>query len=205
MTEAEWLACTQSEEMFRLIRNRDTVRQSRCILRELLLPYALRGCNEEQVNWARTEIDLWVDDGLSDAPAGGTRTFPKVLADRIGLSWPKEEGCRKWWEPRDPDRCLARRLPSRLGNGERQTCCVIRELFGPHLFRPITIDPSWLTSNVLVLAAGIYSEKAFKRMPILAEALQDAGCDNDDILNHCRQPGEHVRGCFVVDFVLGKT
>jgi hypothetical protein len=42
-------------------------------------------------------------------------------------------------------------------------------------------------------------------MPILADALQDAGCDNEDILNHCRQPGEHVRGCFVVDLLLGKA
>ena len=59
-------------------------------------------------------------------------------------------------------------------------------------FRPITLNPSWLTSTVLALANGIYEEKAFDRMPILADALQDAGCDNEDILNHCRQPGEHV-------------
>ena len=42
------------------------------------------------------------------------------------------------------------------------------------------------------------------RLAILADALEDAGCDNADILNHCRQPGEHVRGCWVVDLVLGK-
>jgi hypothetical protein len=46
---------------------------------------------------------------------------------------------------------------------------------------------------------------AFDRMPILADAIQDAGCDNEDILNHCRQPGDHVRGCWCVDLVLGKT
>lgn len=45
------------------------------------------------------------------------------------------------------------------------------------------------------LATGIYQERAFDRLPILADALQDAGCDNDDVLTHCRQPGEHVRGC----------
>jgi hypothetical protein len=69
----------------------------------------------------------------------------------------------------------------------------------------LTADPSWLTSTVLALAEGIYQERAFDRMPILADALQDAGCDNEDILSHCRQPGEHVRGCWALDLVLGKA
>jgi hypothetical protein len=81
---------------------------------------------------------------------------------------------------------------------------LIHDIFG-NPFRPITINPSWLTSTVLTLATGIYQEKAFDRMPILADALQDAGCDNEDILNHCREPGEHCRGCFVVDLLLEKA
>jgi hypothetical protein len=55
-----------------------------------------------------------------------------------------------------------------------------------------------------LLAQSIYTDRAFDRMPILADALEDAGCDNADILNHCRQPGEHVRGCWAVDLILGK-
>ncbi len=70
-------------------------------------------------------------------------------------------------------------------------------------FRPITLHTSWLTSTVLALATGIYEEKAFDRMPILADALQDAGCDNYEILNHCRGSEPHCRGCYVVDLVLG--
>ena len=54
------------------------------------------------------------------------------------------------------------------------------------------------------MAQSIYDDRAFDRLPILADALEDAGCDKADILNHCRQPGEHVRGCWVVDLVLGK-
>jgi hypothetical protein len=54
------------------------------------------------------------------------------------------------------------------------------------------------------ITQGIYNDRAFDRLPILADALEDAGCDNADILNHCRQPGEHVRGCWVVDLILGK-
>ncbi len=79
----------------------------------------------------------------------------------------------------------------------------LRDIFG-NPFRPITLNPAWLTSTVLALAQGIYSEKAFDRMPILADALQDAGCDNEDILNHCRQQREHVRGCWVVDLLTGR-
>ena len=65
-------------------------------------------------------------------------------------------------------------------------------------------DPRWRTSNVTALAQAIYDDRAFDRLPILADALEDAGCTDADILNHCRQPGEHVRGCWVVDLVLGK-
>jgi hypothetical protein len=70
--------------------------------------------------------------------------------------------------------------------------------------RSVTLDPEWLTSTVTQLARGIYDERDFDRLPILADALQDAGCDNADVLNHCRQPGPHARGCWVVDLVLGK-
>lgn len=79
------------------------------------------------------------------------------------------------------------------------------DIFG-NPFRPISLDPAWLTSDVLALARGIYDERAFDRMPILADALQDAGCDNEDVLLHCRDANQvHVRGCWVVDLVLGKT
>ncbi|MCE9561576.1 MAG: hypothetical protein K8U57_05935 [Planctomycetes bacterium] len=80
----------------------------------------------------------------------------------------------------------------------------MRDIIG-NPFRPVVADPSWLTSDVIALAQGIYEDRAFDRMPILADALQDAGCDNEDVLSHCRQPGEHVRGCWAVDLILGKS
>jgi hypothetical protein len=66
------------------------------------------------------------------------------------------------------------------------------------------IDPRWLTSTVLDLATAVYSEGAFERMPILADALMDAGCDCEEILSHCRDGGAHVRGCWVVDLLLAR-
>jgi hypothetical protein len=80
---------------------------------------------------------------------------------------------------------------------------LVRDVAG-NPFRPVTLDPSWRTSTVVQLAEGIYADRAFDRLPILADALQDAGCENADILNHCRSAGPHVRGCWVVDLVLGK-
>jgi len=70
--------------------------------------------------------------------------------------------------------------------------------------RPVTLDPFWLTSTVTALATGIYEQRAFDRLPILADALQEAGCENEDVLSHCRGEGPHARGCWVIDLILGK-
>jgi hypothetical protein len=78
-------------------------------------------------------------------------------------------------------------------------CCL-----GPLPFRPAAVRPDWLTETAVALARAIYEERAFDRLPILADALEDAGCDDADILAHCRGDGPHVRGCWVVDLVLGK-
>ncbi len=80
---------------------------------------------------------------------------------------------------------------------------VIREVFGDP-YRDATFTPEWRTDTVIALARQMYETREFSAMPILADALQDAECDNTDILDHCRGPGPHVRGCWVVDLVLGK-
>ncbi|MCE9560805.1 MAG: hypothetical protein K8U57_01995 [Planctomycetes bacterium] len=80
---------------------------------------------------------------------------------------------------------------------------VLRDILG-NPFHPVIVVPMWLTSTVVVLARQMYESRDFSAMPILADALQDAGCDNDDVLNHCRNPGSHVRGCWVIDLLLGK-
>jgi hypothetical protein len=80
----------------------------------------------------------------------------------------------------------------------------IRDIFG-NPFRPVAFSPAWRTETTVALASGIYAERAFDRMPILADALEEAGCDHPDVLAHCCGPGPHVRGCWVVDGVLGKS
>jgi hypothetical protein len=85
---------------------------------------------------------------------------------------------------------------------------LLRDVFGPVLFFPIALNRTWLSwngSTVRNLAQAIYDEHRFTDLPILADALEEAGCDNADVLAHCRQPGEHVRGCWVLDLLLGKS
>jgi hypothetical protein len=85
-----------------------------------------------------------------------------------------------------------------------QQAQVVREIFG-NPFRPVAFDPAWRTSDVMLLAGGIYEERAFDRMPILADALQDADCTSADILTHLRDGGAvHYRGCWALDLVLDK-
>ena len=82
-------------------------------------------------------------------------------------------------------------------------CQLVRDIFG-NPFRRIALDPAWLTPKVKTLAQAIYDDRSFERMPELADTLAEAGCSNPDILSHCRGPEPHVRGCWVVDLVLGK-
>jgi hypothetical protein len=89
---------------------------------------------------------------------------------------------------------------------EASQTVLLRELFG-NPFRPVALAPAWLVwgdGTVAKLAQAIYDERAFDDLPVLADALEDAGCDNTDILTHCHQPGEHVRGCWLLDLILAK-
>jgi hypothetical protein len=79
-----------------------------------------------------------------------------------------------------------------------------RDIFG-NPFRPVIFSPAWRTSTSVGLAQTMYDARHFNAMPILADALQDAGCEDESILSHCRDEQQvHVRGCWVVDLVLGK-
>jgi hypothetical protein len=81
---------------------------------------------------------------------------------------------------------------------------VLRDVFG-NPFRPVTVESGWLTPTVIALAQAIYQERQFGDLPRLADAMEVMGCRDADILAHCRQVGEHVRGCWAVDLLLGKA
>jgi hypothetical protein len=88
-------------------------------------------------------------------------------------------------------------------------CSWLHDLYGPIPFRSIaSLEHAVLTWNdrtVPRIAEGIYVERAFERMPILHDALLDAGCTDESLLSHCRNPEGHVRGCWALDLILGKS
>jgi hypothetical protein len=91
---------------------------------------------------------------------------------------------------------------------KRWHCLAVRDIFHSPFHAVPRAAASWLRWNdgtVPKIAQGIYEERAFDRLPILADALMDAGCDDEAILSHCRGEGPHVRGCWVIDLILGKS
>jgi hypothetical protein len=80
---------------------------------------------------------------------------------------------------------------------------LIRDIFG-NPFRPVASDPAWLSTPVVDLARTMYESRDFLAMPILGDALEEAGCSDADVLAHCRGDGPHTRGCWVVDAILKK-
>ena len=98
----------------------------------------------------------------------------------------------------------AARVVEWVGEQRATRAALFRDVVG-NPFQRVELSPDWLTSTVIQIASGMYDSRDFSAMPILADALQDAGCGNDDILTHCRDSQQfHVRGCWVVDLVLGK-
>jgi hypothetical protein len=101
--------------------------------------------------------------------------------------------------------------PSAFGAARRRTvqerCDLLRDIVGSPFARPrrVTAGLKRAKGKLRSLAQTIYDERAFDRLPILADALEDAGCHDADILAHCRSGRDHVRGCWVVDLLLGKS
>jgi hypothetical protein len=114
----------------------------------------------------------------------------------------------RWPPPRAEDPAV-RAACVKVGDGARAAeraaqCQLLRDIFhGPR--RAVYFQSRWRTDTVLRVAQGIYADRAFDRLPVVGDALEDAGCADEQILEHCRRPGEHVRGCWVVDLLLGKA
>jgi hypothetical protein len=111
------------------------------------------------------------------------------------------------WDAAWDSRMAARDFLSDRTDWERERLWqagVLKDLFG-NPFRSVYIHPSWLTADspVVQLARVIYDEERYGDLPYLGDALEEAGCGDATVLEHCRSPGPHYRGCWVVDAVLG--
>jgi hypothetical protein len=91
---------------------------------------------------------------------------------------------------------------------EAEQCRLARCIYGSQLFRrPPSVDPLWLTwkeGTIPKMVRFIYDERCFAALSVLADALEEAGCTDGELLSHCRGPGPHFRGCWIVDLLLGK-
>jgi hypothetical protein len=229
MTEAEWLVCTDPKLMFEFLGSRASERKLRllcgaCARRvwNLLESTNLRDAVEVLEQYADDAIDEGayrvtafkshpVQAYREDICSGGLREMISFAAYGVhramqlpfeihNVSGSLDLFTRAIRAPAD----MHRFVPD---DGERAAQAkLVRELFG-NLCGQVSFNAAWLLWNdgtVRKIAQAVYDDRAFERMPILADALEDSGCDNADILRHCREPGEHVRGCWVVDLLLGK-
>ncbi len=213
MTEAEWLTSTDPARMLALAKTQGSGRK----LRLLAISYCQRVSAKitlPQSAEALRVADLY-SEGAVDINAVLT-AWDSVLAEKRAVGW--GNGCwqitwvaqsalqgfgSQFW-PENADAQQASLLISDDYPAEwAAQCGLLRDIFG-NPFRLVLFSSDWRTSTAVALAAQMYEARDFSAMPILADALQDAGCDNADVLNHCRGPGPHVRGCWVVDMVLGK-
>ncbi len=140
------------------------------------------------------EDDLWGE--LNDAyrhPAKDAPWFKGLVADVL-IAWDAPEEVIGYLVYSFEEWDHSKALPGQVAE-------IMRDVVG-NPFRPVTFSPEWRTTTAVALARRMYRSRDFGAMPVLADALQDAGCDSADILGHCRGPGPHVRGCWVTDLIL---
>jgi hypothetical protein len=148
-------------------------------------------------NWPAASMAASMATAAAANAVGSSDSFVRPEAELFYLAANSIEGMEYSHRERGIDYRLARETEWSVHRA------LLRDIFG-NPFRPATLDPAWRTSTVVALARQMYESRDFGAMPILADALQDAGCDNEDILNHCRGDGPHVRGCWLVDLILRK-
>jgi hypothetical protein len=225
MKESEWLTCTDSRKMLAFLREGGqlTERRSRlfgaaaCRRVWHLLPdarsrkavevaerYGQAGATDEELEAAYEEA-FDVGAALAESGDEGRAALRCAAWAACGTAHPDELA-----------EAVAQGAAEAAGTGEEEgaQANLLRCVFG-NPFRSIALDPSWLTWNgctVQHLAQAAYDNRTLPagtldndRLAVLADALEDAGCNDTDLLNHFRLPSVHVRGCWGVDLVLGKV
>jgi hypothetical protein len=222
VTEAQWLACENPLTMIRALRQRVGERKWRlfcCALcrwgwERLADPRARRAVEvaerfadglaaEEELRAARdatqqlqSEHTRARREGAAAGPAGWISAAQHAV---MRVPQPQAAVSTLW-----PDLLEGESPAARQARRRARDRALLYDILGLLPFRPASFSPQWRTDTALALARQMYDSRDFGAMPILADALQEAGCDSEDILAHCRGDGPHVRGCWVIDLVLGK-
>jgi hypothetical protein len=208
MTKAEWFAATDWQTIHHRVLRR------KCYDRKIRL-FSVACCRRIAHMFKDAKCDEAVDvcELFADGEVSQKRlkqvekSSHTTITSRIPLTqaWARDAAWRtsrveEFWE--GAESCL-RAVKHKPAEVKAQTE-LFRDIFR-NPFQRAKREQAWLTTDALLLAQGIYADRAFDRMPILADALQDAGCNNEEVLHHCRDANQvHVRGCWVVDLLLGK-
>jgi hypothetical protein len=221
MTEQEWLDCTDPKPMLEFLRGRASERKLRL--------FAVGCCRRvwsllttEKSRKAVEVAERYVDGQTGQSELlGAGRGAEREAASSRGLNYDAVAAVIAAGDPNATSvdaailaahnavnaawgSSLHRRAASLAEQSSQAQ--FLRCIIG-NPFRPVSIRAgllAWNDGTVRRIAQSIYEERAFDRMPVLADALEDAGCTNRAILDHCRQPGQHVRGCWILDLILGK-
>jgi hypothetical protein len=207
MTEAEWLTCTDPTRLLEFLRGKVSDRKLRL--------FACACCR--RVNHLLTpelaqalEVAERFADGRADARARKAARAAAMQTPRSGSPVPPSAYLG------DAKQRVVEALRKRAMEAARYTLPfgeetfrteTLRCLFG-NPYRPVQIQPAWLRwkdGTIPRLTLAIYDGRDFASLPVLADALEEAGCTDADILGHCRGPEPHARGCWVVDALLGRT
>jgi hypothetical protein len=231
VTEAKWLACTDPDKMLKFLYGKASDRKLRlfsvgCIRRGWHL------IDDPNLRHGVEAIERFVDGCARDRDRSKARTTGNRVAHANTSGETNPQNMLGWELWTTATKTINLEIAIDLGTSaaaafgyavvegrvdgpqffsatetERgQQQAVLRDIIG-NPFRPITLDPAWLTwhDGLLVsMARQMYDSRDFADMPVMADALEEAGCTDADILGHCRSVGEHVRGCWVVDALLGK-
>jgi hypothetical protein len=211
MTEAEWLGCDEPEPMLRFLYSKADERRLRL--------FAVACCRRiwDLLTDQRSRRAVEVAEQYAErmATAGQLKAahveafdayFNAFVSRESAASAAHAAACDDTYQAASS---AARHAATAAGDQaaeHKEQAALLRHLFG-NPYRPVNLDPAWLAwsgGTVRKLARAIYEERRFQDLPVLADALEEAGCDSPDILAHCREVGAHVRGCWVLELLLAK-
>jgi hypothetical protein len=214
MTEAEWLTAIDPKSMLEYVTNPPELSDNRKL--RLFACACIRRLGQV-VTDRRLRAALDTAEAFADGRAlnreleAVSRTVQRLAQSGYGLAIPRTPWVSMtsgvMWATDSLARAAAfqtgRALTEFQGCGLREQCDLLRDIFG-NPFRPVALGPAWVRWNdrtVARLARLIYDNRTFDQMPILADALEEAGCADEILLRHCRQ-ADHVRGCWVLDQIF---